>query len=278
MVVAVTLLGGAPVGWLAPQSAQAQEREDRTLLTWEQMRAIINEASGERAQQAVLEMVPYPRVRDRAEYTGQFRESEVMARLAKEYGFANVTIESFPGAGRSWFANEAELWMAEPELRKLYDIHDVAISAMNGSESGDVTAEVVDVGIGGRAEDYAGKDVAGKLVLGSAGGNALQRLGVFERGAVGVLSYTSLRPDSYPDQIQSQSVSTNAAAGKTIGFGWSIAPRVAREIAGKLARGEKVKLRSMVKSETFPAELETVLALIPGDGSSNQAVIISGHL
>jgi hypothetical protein len=49
-------------------------------------------------------MVPYPRVRDRAEYTGHFRESEVMARLAKEYGYANVTIESFPGTQRSWYA------------------------------------------------------------------------------------------------------------------------------------------------------------------------------
>ena len=32
----------------------------------------------------VLEMVPYPRVRSRGEFEGQFRESEVMARLARE--------------------------------------------------------------------------------------------------------------------------------------------------------------------------------------------------
>jgi len=36
----------------------AQEREDRTLLNWDQMRAIINEASGERAMHHVLELVP----------------------------------------------------------------------------------------------------------------------------------------------------------------------------------------------------------------------------
>ena len=34
---------------LAIVAVSAQEREDRTLLSWEQMRAIINEASGERA-------------------------------------------------------------------------------------------------------------------------------------------------------------------------------------------------------------------------------------
>jgi hypothetical protein len=201
-----------------------------------------------------------------------------MARLAKSYGYSGVEIESFPTPQRSWYASEAELWMVEPLQSKLYDVHDVAISAMSGSESGDVTAEVVDVGGGGRAEDYAGKDVAGKIVLGSAGGNALQRLGVFDRGAVGVLTYSSLRADTYPDQILSGGISATAPEGKKPGFGWAIAPRVAREIAGRLARGEKVKLRSVVKSEFFPGELETVMAMIPGDGSSQQAVMLSGHL
>ena len=83
----------------------AQEREDRTLLTQAQMTAIINEASGERAMHHVLELVPYQRVRLPAEYKGHFRESEVMARLAKEYGFSNVAIENFgrrarPGSRR----------------------------------------------------------------------------------------------------------------------------------------------------------------------------------
>ena len=59
----------------------AQEREDRTLLTQEQMTAIINEASGERAMHHVLELVPYQRVRLPEEYKGHFRESEVMAQL-----------------------------------------------------------------------------------------------------------------------------------------------------------------------------------------------------
>ena len=58
------------IATLWPLSAFAQEREDRTLLSWDQLRAIINEVSGERAQQTVLEMVPYPRVRPASEYQG----------------------------------------------------------------------------------------------------------------------------------------------------------------------------------------------------------------
>lgn len=256
----------------------AQEREDRTLLNWDQMRAIINEASGERAMHHLLELVPYPRVRPKSEYEGTFRESEVMARFAREYGYSNVEIESFPTQQRLWQPSVGELWMVEPEVRKLYDIYDVAISLAGNSESGEVTAEVVDVGVGDRAEHYAHKDVTGKIVLGLAGPNVLQRMGVFERGAVGVVSATSLRPDSYPDQILSSSIAANAPEGKKPGFGWVIAPRVARELSAILARGQKVVLKSIIKAETFPGELEVVHATIPGDGSTNQDIVVSAHL
>jgi hypothetical protein len=261
-----------------PGPAYAQEREDRTLLNWTQMRAIINEASGERALHHVLELVPYPRVRARAEYEGHFRESYTMAQFAHEYGFSNVEIESLPSPTRNWYASQAELWMVEPESRKLYDVYDVAISICSGSDSGDATAALVDVGIGARAEDYAGKDVEGKIVLGSASASVLQRLGVFERGAVGAVSYNSLWPDSQPDIILNQGISPNAPRGQKPGFGWAIAPRVGRELATRLGRGEKVVLRSIVKAETFPGRLELVHATIPGDGSTDQEVMISAHL
>ncbi|MGE5362406.1 MAG: M28 family peptidase, partial [Bacteroidales bacterium] len=256
-----------------------QEREDRTLLSWDQMRAIINEASGERPLQTVLEMVPYPRVRPPIEYEkGPFRESEVMARLAKEYGFSDVEIETFPQQGTMWQAKRAELWLTTPELRKLYDYRDVAVAIAGNSETGDVTAELVDVGVGGRASDYEGKDVKGKVVLGSGASNAMQRLAVFERGAVGVVSYNPIHPDADQDQIGSQSVSATAPEGRKPGFGWSVSPRVGRELAGRLGRGEKITVRSIVEAQTFPNRMETVHAVIPGDGTSDQAIAMSGHL
>src|ERR1051326_6268534 len=124
---------------LAMAHLSGQEREDRTLLTHEQMRAIINEASGERAMHHILELVPYQRVRPYSEYEGNFQESVVMAKFAKEYGFSSVEIESFPSGGRLWQPSQGELWMVEPELRKLYDIYDVAISLAGNSEPGEVT-------------------------------------------------------------------------------------------------------------------------------------------
>jgi hypothetical protein len=213
----------------------AQEREDRTLLPAAQMRAIINETSGERAVHSVLDMVPYPRARNRVEYETHFRETDAVAALAKASGFSAVDVESFPSPGPSWQAFQAELWLVEPELRKLYDLNDVAVSIASGSEAGDVTAEIVDVGVGGRPEDFAGKSVAGKIVLGSAPAGQLQRLGVFERGALGVISYNALRADDFPDQLMSQSVASTAPTGAIVGFGWSVSPRVARELAARNA-------------------------------------------
>jgi len=275
LLLSLGILTGAVVCTLP---AGGQEREDRVLVGWDQMHAIINEVSGERAQQTVLEMVPYPRVRPRAEYEGHFRESEVMARLARESGFSNVEIEIFQTQQRLWQATQAELWMTAPDNRKLYDFRDVAVAIASGSETGDVTAELVNVGSGGRAEDYAGVDVKGKMVLGSASSGQLQRLAVFERGAVGVLSYNPIHPEADADQIGSQSITATAPQGKTAGFGWSLSPRVGRELAGMLAGGAKVTLRSIVRSESYPGRMETVHAVIPGDGTSDQELAMSGHL
>src|SRR5262245_17499931 len=188
----------------------AQEKEDRTLLSHEQMRAIINEASGERAMHHVLELVPYPRIRPMSEYQGHFQESEVMARLAREYGFSTVDIESFPAPNRSWAPTVGELWLITPQAEeKIYDIHDVAVSVAANSANGDKTGELVDVGVGTRAEDFAGKDVRGKIVIGSGVVGPIYALAA-ERGAIGAVGYGGLYPDRNPDAIPSSSITANA--------------------------------------------------------------------
>lgn len=74
----------------------AQEREDRTLLTQGQMNAIINEASGERALHHVMELVPYQFVRPPSEYQGHFRESDALARMAREDRLQQRRHRGFP--------------------------------------------------------------------------------------------------------------------------------------------------------------------------------------
>src|SRR3954463_10221325 len=222
-------LAGLALALIAP-AVLAPEKEDRTLLSWDQMRSIIMEASGERAMHHVLEFVPYQRVRPASEYTtGPFRESRVTAEFAKDYGFSTVEIEKFPG-GTLWQPTKGQLWASERlGQRKLYDIYDTPVALGGNTPTGDISGELIDVGNGGRAEDYAGRDVKGKVVLGSAGLNVLQRMAVFERGAVGVLSWSSMRPVEEPDIMISSSIAATNPAGGSAGFGWMVTARTAHD-------------------------------------------------
>ncbi len=262
------------------RTAAAQEKEDRTLLNWDQMRAIIMEASGERAMHHVLEFVPYQRVRPASEYTvGPFRESRAAADFAKEYGFSTVEIEKFPTPGQLWQPSKGQLWVSERlGPRKIYDIYDTPVALGGNTPTGDISGELIDIGGGGRAEDYAGKDVKGKVVLGSAGLNVLQRLAVFERGAVGVLSWSSMRPIQQPDIMISSSIAATNPSGGSPGFGWMVTTREAHDLAVRLERGEKVTIRSVVEAQNYPGRQEVIHATIAGDGSTNQDVIVSGHI
>src|SRR4029077_11421908 len=132
--------------------------------------------------------------------------------------------------------------------------------------------ELVDVGLGTRAEDFTGKDVKGRIAIGAGGVAQIFAL-ASERGAIGAVGYSTLYPDRGVDVIPSSSIMANAQ-----GFGWAVSPRMGHELVARLARGEKVSLRSIIKAETLPGELEVVHATIAGDPASKQDVIVSGHL
>lgn len=270
-----TLFGIAALMVVLP----AQEKEDRTLLPQDQMTAIINEVSGERAMHHLLELVPYQRVRKPDEYKVHFQESEVMAQFAKDYGFDNVTIESF-AAGTAWQPTQGELWMTSPKSVKLFDIHDVALSLASLNSNGDVSGELVDIGAG-TAADFASKDLTGKFVLSAQSVSGLGNIytQALAKGAVGVIGLSQIgiqRALDYPDQIVS--TTATAPAGKENTAAWNVSPRAARELQGLLARGDKITIRSIVKSTQVPTRSEIVHAEILGDGSTTQEVATGGHL
>ena len=151
-------------------------------------------------------------------------------------------------------------WSRATEQKKLYDIHDVAVSVAANSQNGDVTGELVDVGLGTRAEDYAGKDVKGKVAIGCGGVAQIFALASrARRDWRGRLQHAVSRSRRRRDSLVEHRRS-NAQ-----GFGWAVSPRQGHELVARLARGEKLSLRSVIKAETMPGELETVHATIAGD-------------
>src|SRR5215471_17590382 len=211
-----------------------QEKEDRTLLTAEQMNAIINEVSGERAMHHVLELVPYQFVRPPSEYQGHFREAEVMAKFAREYGFSNVAIEDFP-TGQTWQPVVGELWVTSPRPEKIYDVHDIPESVASTNANVDISGDLISVGQG-TPQDLEGKDLKGKFVLSLAPsglGGIYQR--AIAAGAIGALGISAIgagdRAVDYPDEIVSTTV--NAQAGTAA---WALSPKKARALETLLAR------------------------------------------
>jgi len=269
-----THLAAALLAIVSPVLLAAQEREDRTLLTQAQMTAIINEVSGERAMHHVLELVPYQRVRLPEEYNGPYRESKVIAEFAKQYGFSNVSIETFGTPTMAWQPTQGELWMTSPKNVKLFDIHDLALALASLNANGDFSGELIDVGAG-RAADFEGKDVKDKFVLSSGTTSQVYQQAI-QRGAKGVLGISAIgfqRSVDFPTQIVSSTV--NAQPGTVA---WSVTPEVEHNLAAQLLRGDKITIRSIVKSVQVPGKTEYVHAEIPGDGSTTQEVAISGHL
>jgi Zn-dependent M28 family amino/carboxypeptidase len=257
-----------------PADLVAQEREDRTLLSQAEMTAIINEISGDRTMNTVLELVPYQRVRPPSEYDGPYRESRVISQFARDFGFSNVTVEKFGPTTKTWQPTQGELWMTTPKNIKLLDIHDIALALASLNANWDLEGDLVDVGPG-RAEDFEGKDVTGKFVLTSGSTRAVYDLAT-ERGAIGVLGISAISPQratDYPTQIVSSSVN---AKPNTVA--WHVTPAIRNDLAAFLLRGEKIHIRSVTRSTEVPYTQEYVHAEIPGDGSTDQEVAISGHL
>ena len=118
--------------------------------------------------------------------------------------------------------------MTTPESRKLYDIHDVALALGQGTPTGDVSGELVDVGAG-RAEDFEGKELTGKVVLSSERPRRLRA-----RRSRRAPSASSATPRCGPTIIPIRSRDTRFAppAGATAPtFGWAVEPRVGRDLA-----------------------------------------------
>ncbi len=253
-----------------------QEKEDRTLLSHEQMTAIINEISGERAMHHVLELVPYQFVRPPAEYQAHFREAEIMAKFAREYGFSNVAIEDYPN-GQTYQPVVGELWTTTPKATKLYDIHDIPEALASTNANGDISAELVSVGQGTNL-DFKDKDVKGKFVLSLApsGLNQIYNRAV-EFGAVGVIGISAIGAGDRATDYMNAIVWTTVNA-KPNTAAWAVSPRSARELETLLNSGQKVTIRSVTKTEQVPNKQEIVHAEIPGDGSTTQEVAIGGHL
>jgi len=265
--------------------------QESTLLPESLLTEIIHEVSGEKAWWHVNELVLHNRIQPSHEY---HKTALYVEEKAKEYGLKNVVIEKYVADGKkmnftfrtrpAWDAEKAELWVIEPIKKKIADFNEIPVSLAVYSRDFNGTGELVDVGIGESVGDYENKDVKGKMVLASGHPDAVQKLAVFDRGALGVLSYYTIgwqntrQPGDFPDQVTWGRITPENEKGQKSTFTFMLPYRTGIELKNKLASGQKVMLRAEVKAKVYAGHYEIVDGVIPGIKYPNQELVFIAHL
>ena len=163
-------------------------------------RSLVNEISGDRGFEDIRHLSHFHRTDGSRDF---FSAVEWIRGAAAAAGLEDVTLVRQKWEGHGWSCSFGEAWLVEPEERKLASYANVAVSIADQSRTTHVTAELVDVGRGLTEADYAGRDVKGRIVLAEGSLAKVHEEAVWRRGALGVLSYSSSRADSFdaPDQV-----------------------------------------------------------------------------
>ena len=306
-VIATLLLGGI--------AAHAQKPP---LLPEKDGAALANELSGETAKRNLEGVSRFHRQRGSQ---GFHAAAELVAERLRAYGLSNVAILQFPADGKifygtqrsrpAWDAqvgNLGELWFdpkwceeatakheptakdkePEPKVseclpkeRTLASYEAEPVVLAEDSESGETTANLVDVGEGTKESDYAGKNVKGNIVLVGAQPGAVQDLAVGTFGAAGIVSYAQNQKTAWWGEDENlirwghlETFSPN----KT--FAFMVSLKTARGFRESLARGEKIMLHAVVKAGQHPGNYEVVTATIPGADAKlkDEEIALSCHL
>jgi len=268
-------------------AASLPARAQKLPLPEKDIAALAQELSGETAKRNLEGIARFHRQRG----SEGFRSAaELVAERARAYGLSAVGILEFPADGKifygtqrsrpAWDAESAELWDLG-ENRKIASFEAEPVALAEDSESGDVTAALVDVGEGMRDADYAGKNVKGRLVLTSSQQGAVQELAVGKLGAAGIVSFAQNQKTAWwgedENPVRWGHLET-FSAHKT--FAFMVSLKTARALRERLRKGEEIRLHAKVKAGQHPGKYQIVTAAIPGADPrlAGEEIAFSCHL
>ncbi len=186
-------------------------------------------------------------------------------------------VESRPMNRDTWEPDDASLTIvgqSSPILRWATNRNMLTINSVSTPPEG-VEAEVVDVGAG-RPEDFANRDVRGKIVLAEGGRiGGIYSEAVAKHGAIGVLSYSMpayTRPEVNQTSIQFSSI----PAGND-GWGILLSYAARQELRQAMAAGP-VRVRVMTKARSWRANELTLIADVHGDRVPDERFVLSAHV
>ncbi len=268
-------------------------------LSNEEIRMLRNEISGDRAFEHIRVLTQWHRD---SGMEGYFKAMDYVVDAAKANGLQDVSIIKQPhldnqGNLANYTARVGELWMVEPVELKLADIGDHALYLADNSRDADVTAELVWIG-DASDETLQNIDVKGKIVLANANPGIAVQNAVYERGAVGVIVYTTSESKNmldFPDQLPWVRIQ-NPPKGQKGTFAFSLSPRKGETLrkvletkaeqdffaTGKRTPGGRVVVRAKVDTDIGAENARTgtgmVEGWIRGTKYKDQQIVITAHL
>jgi aminopeptidase YwaD len=267
--------------------------QETPFLSDPEINMLINELSGDRAFEQIRILTQWHRD---SGMEGYFEAADYIQEQARAAGLEDVRFVEQALPGPNYTARSAELWITEPIEYKLADIGDHALYLSDGSHDADITAELAWIG-SGSVEELREMDVAGKIVLIEGNPQTAVRNAVWEKGAVGVVSYTtseSKSPLDFPDQIAWTRIAVTPPEGKEGTFAFNLPPRKGEQLkklllskttedffaTGKKTAGGKVVLRARVDTEIGEAPGRTgfVEGWIKGSKYHDQQIVLTAHL
>jgi len=258
-------------------------------------RMIKEELSGERAKSYVQQISRFHRI----QASPMFHEAaEYVRDTLLQIGLEDAKIEQFASDGSKkywtyispvgWEVRNAELKLIEPEEKLLAKYADIPTSLHVHSKSTPqkgVVAELIDVGVGIKSEDYVGKDVKGKFVLATGRARWVHEKAVYKYGAAGVITDTlayemkNVRESvDIPDAHSYQAIWPTGKDLERVTFGFSINKRQGNYLRDLLRESKTVKLHAKVDAKLFPSKLDIVTASIKGSSRKNEEVFLISHL
>ncbi len=268
-------------------------------LSSDEIRMLRNEISGDRSFEHIRVLTQWHRD---SGMDGYFKAMDYVAAQAKKNGLEDVSIIKQPfndqnGKPRNYTARSAELWITSPFELKLADIGDHALYLSDNSRDANIEAELVWIGDASE-EALKNVDVRGKIVLTNANPGTAVWNAVYNKGAVGVIAYTTSESKDimdFPDQLPWTRI-PGPPTGKNGTFAFSLSPRKGETLRralqtdqmhdlfaiGKETLGGKIKVKAIVDTDIGAENERTGTGMVEGwiKGSKykDQQIVITAHL
>jgi len=281
------------VAFILSISANTQA-DIRELVPESVLKQIAEETSGVEAKRNLDTLTLYHRMRA----SGQFDEASAhVLRQLKHYGMDEAGIIEFAADGETMFGTQksrpvwqvefAELWeLANKDServrqRRIGSWDAMPMSLAQDSLSGEVTTTLVDVGAGTSDEDYAGRNIDGRLVLTSSQPSDIVDRAVGRFGAAGIVSYAPNQKSAWWKQ-DDRLVRWGHMGSfpKTKSFAFMISLQEARNLQLRLGQEEDIYFHALVIAEHRIGKYSYAHAAIAGADPERGAeeIILTCHM